>query len=309
MFQALILLFLLLICLPASADLADRFSALTKPHGLKVGVAFIDLKSGQELTINGTAEFPTASVGKIPVMAAAYALAEKGEINLETKVPYRPQDKLGGSGILQWTKFGRYYSLRRLISLMITRSDNTATKMVINNVGLDKIGQFLETRGFSNIVIADPTMLREPPLKNRNLATPLEMAHLVGRIEKRDGFSEASAAEMLKYMSNQVYRWGLWQGVPPGTKIADKTGNLTSILNDVGIVYTRSGNYVLAIFTNGFTMKKNARLLVNKLSQAAYEEYTGEKVVFPKPVKKKIITKKRWPKKRVYRKTRTTKRR
>jgi len=271
--------------------LSQRFAALTRNHGQKVGVAFIDLKTGRELTVNGTAEFPTASVGKVPVMAAAYALADKSQLNLDTKVRYLAEDRLGGSGLLQWTKCGRYYSLRRLISLMITHSDNTATKMIVDNLGLAAINDYLRSQGLNDIVIADPTMLREPPLPGRNLTTPLAMAHLVTRIEQRRGFSETSTAEMLKFMRNQKYRWGLWQGVPPGTTIADKTGNLTGILNDVGIVYTKAGNYVLAIFTQGFSQKNNARRLINQLSQAAYEEYTGEKVVFPKPVKKKPVKK------------------
>ena len=196
--------------------LYDRFVKLTIPFGQKVGLAFIDLRTGKELTINGTQEFPTASVGKVPVMAAAYALAENSQLNLDTKVRYRPQDRLGGSGILQWTPCGRYYSLRRLISLMIMHSDNTATKMVVDNLGLDAINGYLQAQGLSGIVIADPTMLREPPLDRRNITTPLAMAHLVARIEQRQGFSESSVAEMLQFMRNQKYHWGALARCPSG---------------------------------------------------------------------------------------------
>ncbi|MFA6169218.1 MAG: serine hydrolase [Candidatus Margulisiibacteriota bacterium] len=309
----LVVLFCQVFALSVRADLTpdkeqalyDRFVKLTTPYGQKVGLAFIDLGTGKELTINGSREFPTASVGKVPVMAAAYALAENSLLNLDTKVCYRPQDRLGGSGILQWTPCGRYYSLRRLISLMIMHSDNTATKIVVDNLGLDAINGYLQAQGLSEIVIADPTMLREPPLPRRNLTTPLAMAHLVARIEQRQGFSESSVTEMLKFMRNQKYRWGLWRGVPSGTPIADKTGNLTGILNDIGVVYTPAGNYILGIFTSNFSQKKNARKLINSLSQAAYEEYTGKKVIFPKPVIKKKLKKRRRVKrikKKVYRK-------
>jgi beta-lactamase class A len=81
---------------------------------------------------------------------------------------------------------------------------------------------------------------------------------------------------MLDYMRHQKYRWGLWRGVPPGIQIANKTGNLDGVLNDVGVIYSPAGNYILSVFTYGMK-KKEARVLINNISAAVFESYTGIK--------------------------------
>lgn len=278
----------------AAADIGARLNALTAPHGHKVGVSFVNLKTNQRVTVNGSREFPAASVAKLPVLAAAYHRTDEGMLDLEKKVLFRESDKLGGSGVLQWLRGGRTYSLRNLIRMMITLSDNTATRLVVRAVGTPEINAYLKLNGISSTEIVDPTMLKEPPGPRNNLTTPLDMARLVEKIYRSDGFSAASQKEMLGFMRNQKYRWGIWRGVPPGTVIADKTGNLNGILNDVGIVYTKAGNYVLSIFTYGFLKKRDARLLINEISRAAYEEFTGEKVARPAIKKKRAIKKRLW---------------
>ncbi|OGC32970.1 hypothetical protein A2311_05440 [candidate division WOR-1 bacterium RIFOXYB2_FULL_48_7] len=268
------------------------------PFKHKVGVAFIDLKTGDILQVNGSMEFPAASVAKVPVMAAAYHLVELKQLNLAEKLKLRKEDKVGGSGYLQWMKPGTVMSLKDLIGLMIMRSDNTATKMLVDRIGLGNINQYLQANDIKNTVLNDHTMLVEPPSNNNNRTCPLDMAYLTLKIQESYGFDKDSSQEMLYFMKNQRYRWGIWRGVPPGTIVADKTGNLTGILNDVGVVYTKAGNYVLAIFTRNFPKKREGRKIINDVSRLVYEEYTGEKVPTPevktkKRLKRKIIAKRK----------------
>jgi beta-lactamase class A len=78
---------------------------------------------------------------------------------------------------------------------------------------------------------------------------------------------------MLTYMKNQKFRWGLAKGVPRRVEVADKTGNLDNICNDVGIVFSPAGDYVLAVFTHGFTNKNNAKKLIKQVSKTVYATY------------------------------------
>jgi beta-lactamase class A len=205
-------------------------------------------------------------------------------LDLGGKIVFKESDKVGGSGVLQWMRPGKAYTLRNLCRLMIVLSDNTATRMLVDHIGQKRINNYLAGVGLPHTVVMDPTMLREPPASGINQTTPAEMAYLIVQIKEGHGFSKKSSAEMLSYMKNQRYRWGIWRGVAPGTMVADKTGNLERIFNDAGLVYTRSGNYVLSVFTQGLK-KRPARELINQISRIAYEEYTGEKVI---PAKKTI---------------------
>ncbi len=249
---------------------------ILKPYGDKVGICFIDLETGRELQINGNKAFPAASVAKVPVMTAAYHLAEQGRLDLNKLVVFEESDKLEGSGVLRWMKADRQYTLKNLIRLMIVLSDNTATKLVVEEVGYDNVNNYLAEQGLHKTEVVDKTMLNEPTSEAVNRTTPANMARLVGMIEKGGYFAKESSEKMLAYMHNQRYRWGIWQGVPRGVKIANKTGNLDGVLNDVGIVYSPAGNYILSVFTCGLEKEAEARELINKISKAVYETYTYE---------------------------------
>ena len=258
-------------------------------------MAFIDLKTGWQFSVNGTTEYPTASVIKLAVLATAYHLSELGELDMGEKLTMRESDRLGGSGVLQWMKAGRAYTIWNLNRMMIVLSDNIATKMLVDRIGMAQINNYMREIDLKNTRLVDHTMLNEPPSSVINVSTPLDMAYLVQRIKGGYGFSLNSSKDMLSFMRNQRYRWGIWRGVVPGTIVADKTGNLDYILNDVGVVYSKSGNYILSIFTRNMK-KREARILINNISRVCYEEYTGEKVVGPKPVvrkKKKVILKRK----------------
>ncbi|MDD4178459.1 MAG: class A beta-lactamase-related serine hydrolase [Candidatus Margulisbacteria bacterium] len=277
--------FLIIFFLAASAQalnragLEQRLSRLTATVESRVGVAFIDLKSGWSFSVNGSREFPAASIGKVPVMAAAYHYYDCGAFDIEKRVMFRESDKLEGAGVLRWMKGGREYSLWNLMRLMITLSDNTATRLVVNAVTLPSIEAYVKSIGLKQTRIVDPTMLVEPPDPNNNLTSPWDMAKQFSLIHNCRGFSKKSAKQMIAWLNYQRYRWGIWRGVPPGTYVANKTGQLEGILNDAGIIYTKKGNYVLSIFTYGFKKQRDARLLINDISRITYEEYTGEKVI------------------------------
>ncbi|MFH1387420.1 MAG: serine hydrolase [bacterium] len=276
-----------------------RLEQILLPYKGKVGLAFVDLNTGYTFHVNGSNKYPAASVAKVPVMATAYYLADQGKLDLDAKVTLRQSDKLGGSGVLQWRKPGQRYTLRNLIRMMISLSDNTATRMIVNVIGTPEINSYIRSAGLENTIVADPTMLKAPPGPGNNRTSPLDMAKLIAKINDGVSFYPASAQEMLGFMKNQRYRWGIWRGVPKNIVVADKTGNLDGVLNDAGIVYTKPGNYILSVFTYDFKKQRDARQVINALSTAAYEEYTGEKVPKPKvkkiTYKKKKITKRRSP--------------
>lgn len=253
----------------------QRLNQFVKPYGEKIGLCFIDLETGAELQINGMEYFPTASVAKVPIMATVFHLAESGQLNLNKKIMFKEKDKLPGSGVLRWMKANREYSVKNLTRLMIVLSDNTATKLVADYLGKEKVNAYMRKLGITNTKLVDNSMLVEAPSNPRNLTTPYDMARLCAMLDDRKYFQVQSSEQMLDYMKRQKYRWGIWKGVPKGTKIANKTGNLTKVLNDVGVVYSPKGNYIISVFTHGFSTKKEARKIINEVSKIVYDSYTG----------------------------------
>jgi len=277
-----------------------------------VGVYFYANKIGDAVSINASQEFPAASCAKVPVLMAVFHLSDNGKLDLNQKVLFQESDKLGGAGVLQWLKGDREYTIWNLSRLMIVLSDNTATRLVVRTVGMPAINDYIASIGLTKTRVVDPTMLSEPPSLEVNMTTPAEMANAILRIGSGWGFSQASQQEMLKFLRNQKYRWGIIRGLPPGIQVANKTGQLDKILNDAGIVYTKKGNYVLSIFTRGFEKKREARELINEISKLCYEEFTGEKVIKPQLSRRpspKLKPRKGRRVKVSYRKSRTYRRR
>ena len=168
--------------------LAARLTALCASYETRVGVAFIDLRSGKEFSLNGAQPFMAASVAKVPVMAAAFHLSDLGRLDLQQKLVFREEDKLGGSGILQWMRGGTAYTRWNLARMMIVLSDNTATRLLVDDLGLPAVNGYINTIGLRQTAIVDPTMLNEPPATALNKTSPLDMAHLLAMIARSPGF-------------------------------------------------------------------------------------------------------------------------
>ncbi|MBI5699720.1 serine hydrolase [Candidatus Saganbacteria bacterium] len=255
-------------------------------YGERVGLTYVDVKSGRAVSINGDLAFPAASVIKLPIMAATFKEAEEHKISLEDRLAMTEEKKLPGSGVLQWLK-PNTYTIWNLTRMMISLSDNTATRLISDKLGLEKINAYCQTVNLKQTVVKDGTALVEPPSAEANYTSPRDMANLLMKIYSRDGFTEQSVKDMLAFMENQRYRWGICRPLPWRTKIANKTGNYDGVLNDVGIVFTPAGDYVLSIFTNGFPKKREAREIINAISAYVYEAYQPGKIVKSRRAKPK----------------------
>jgi beta-lactamase class A len=157
--------------------------------------------------------------------------------------------------------------------MMISLSDNTATRLLINRVGMKKINSYCRRIGLQSTRILDPTALAEPPKRNVNITTANDTVRLLHRIETRKGFSSSSRKDITSFMLNQKYRFGIPLVLPQGFVCANKTGNLEHVLHDSAIVYAPKGTYILCVFTKGFKQDRNARLVINDVSRIVAEYY------------------------------------
>ena len=240
--------------------------------GYKIGIAFQDMRTGSRLSVNGNSIFPAASIIKLPVMASVYSLADRGSLHLDQKIRFGDRDKLPGAGILQWLR-PTSYRLWNLCRMMISLSDNTATRLCVNTVGKGNVNRYCKVIGLYRTRLLDETALAEAPKVRINTTTPLDILKLLVRIEKGTGFSMNSRRQMLSFMLGQKYRFGIPRGLPSNVRVANKTGNLERVLHDAAIVYTPRGTYALCVFTKGFLRDRQARLVINAVSLAVYRCY------------------------------------
>ncbi len=215
-----------------------------------MGIAVKDLIGGNAFTVNGEMVFPQASSIKIPVLIELYRQAQAGSVRLEERVEVKKSLAAGGSGVLQ--RFGdgtSSLSLRDLAVLMIVLSDNTATNILIDRVGMEKVNGMLAHYGLRGTRLQRRMLDTEAQQAGReNLSTPLEMAGLLGLLHEGkvlNAENTAAVLEILSYPKNTPLR----RGLPGNVRLANKPGGLAGVSCDSGIVLLEGRPYAISVMT------------------------------------------------------------
>lgn len=255
---------------------------LARAYPGRVGIYLKDLETGREWEFNADRRFPSASLVKVPVMAAVFARIHEGKLSLDTQIRLHRRSRVGGSGSLKWVREGTSLSVMELVYKMITESDNTAAKMLIDEVGMDYLFEAFPALGLEQTNITPEGMsLSSLPVKRENYTTPREMGFLLERIYGGELVSRQASDFMLDVLKHTKSRTRLRKGLPLGWEIGHKTGLLRRNCHDVGIIFSPRGDFVLAVLTSesaNYTMAKNFIAKVAKLTYRYYKidsEYAG----------------------------------
>lgn len=241
----------------SSASLGEKLLPLIKAHQGQVAVAVKHLKTGESFQHRESEPMPTASLIKFPVMIEAYRQAHAGKIDLDKSIKLSDDDKVPGSGILR-THFsqGATFPLRDAIRMMIAFSDNTATNLVLDQVGLAATGETMQAWDFPNTrihakVFRGDTSIAPERSKKFGLGstTAAEMVRLLERLERKDLVNEKASEEMLAHLLACEDKDKFSKRLPTGTKVAHKTGSVSAIRTDAGIIYASSGPIALCVLT------------------------------------------------------------
>lgn len=254
----------------ASSDLSGLRQELQKnmPRGTEiVSLAFTDIVTGETVGLEDTVPINPASVIKVPVMVEAYIQANEGRFTFSDKLILKQSDKVYGAGPMYFQKNGAGFSIQYLVECMIHYSDNTATKMLIDFLGKDRINTTMRRLGLTQTVIGNSNLLKA---KGLNYSSTKDMNVLLTKISKGEIVSTEACSEMITLMAKQKYRWGIPSSVPKNVIVADKTGTLNGIKHDCGIVFNKKSPYVLSIFTANFKSVADAKQRVLKLSEVVY---------------------------------------
>lgn len=245
-----------------SLTLEKRIAAEVASYDGKMAVYADDLK-GNIVSIDSDEKFETASIIKTYILAALFEQVERGRTQLEERIVYRKDHFVSGSGVLQDLSYGTTLTLRDVATLMIIISDNIATNMMIDYLGLDTINTCIQNLGCHNTLLHNPIDFEK--YERLGTSTPRDYASMFTRLAKGELISPMASAEMLKIFKRQHYNSMLTREFPPyfldsedtGEEeliyVASKSGCMDACRNDGGIVHTPYGDYVIVIMNKEFS--------------------------------------------------------
>ncbi len=240
---------------------------------IEPGIFIWDFASGDYVSINGDKQFATASIIKIPILLELFKQVEKGDVALNEKLPMHDFQKAMGSGNLQYMKSETEFSVKNLAKLMIRQSDNTASNMLLYQLGgTNELNNAMKKWGLNKTSMANWL----PDLKGTNVSTPKEIATMLYNIEKTNFLDFNSKLDIIKIMSKVRNASLIRTGIPQGSS-ADfyhKTGDIGSMLGDAGVVTMPTGRkYIIVIMVNRPWNSYSAKQFIIKASRQTYNAF------------------------------------
>lgn len=240
------------------AEALNRIEAIAQTVPGTVGVYCRTLAAGPPVfAFNGTAVFPTASTIKVLIMATAFAMEERHPGTLDERITTHRSDLIGGSDFMSQQPDGARFRVRELLIPMIQLSDNTASNYLMTFFGFSTINAVGRRAGMKSTALKRHFLDYSAIVHHSdNVTTPADMAMLLYKIAHgaREGLTTVATPEhckrMIDIMLGQTDRDGIPAGLPNGTQVANKTGEIDGTRNDVAIVEPfKDSPYILTVYS------------------------------------------------------------
>ena len=236
----------------ADPALSARLGELAKAVQGDVGIYVRHLGSGREVAIRAEESFPTASMVKVPILVGVFDALERGELDWRKPLEYRGTRQYPGEDLLGSFKDGEKLPLSKLVALMVSFSDNTASLWCQELAGGGSaINRWLEANGFPRTRVNSRTEGREKEKEEFGWGqtTPREMAELLVRIREGRAIGPGASAQMYRILCRSYWDGESLSQVPPGVQVASKQGAVNGSRSEVVLVNALSGDYVFCVVT------------------------------------------------------------
>ncbi|CUT01558.1 serine hydrolase [Candidatus Chrysopegis kryptomonas] len=237
-----------------------------------IGVAIKNLATGETFLINENLLFPQGSAIKIPILVEVLKQANEGKFKLTDKIKIEKKYQVGGSGVLK--EFGdglSELSIYDLAVLMITVSDNTATNILIDLVGMENVNKTLEKLGFKNTKLQRKMIRPDASARGEeNLSTPFEAMKFMEMLYKGQIVSKEISEQAIKILKKEKEA-NLNKYLPQNIEIANKPGGIEGVTCEWGIVFLPRHPYVIIIMSN-YNLT-SAGETIAQISKIAYEHF------------------------------------
>jgi beta-lactamase class A len=255
-------------------DFNERLRVLSDNYKAKVGIYIKDLKTGKTWEYNADRLFRSASLIKLPIMVGVFNLVKENKISLETELILTSKERVDGSGSLKWARDGTRITVLELVYRMVTESDNTATRMLVDHIGIEYFKSYFKQIGLSYTNITEEGMnLTSGRVSKENFTTPREMGYLLERIYKKDIVSKDMCEMMLDILKRNKSHSRIRKGIPTTWQVGHKTGLLRKSCSDVGIVFSPNGDYILCVLLDDVPSYRSGKEFIAKVAKITAEFY------------------------------------
>lgn len=240
-------------------ELGKKFTKHMTEAGGTWGVYIENLTTNESWSQLPDESFYAASIIKIPIMMAAYEAHHRGDFSMEDELTLWAEDIVGGAGVLQHMTPGTKLTVYDVITLMIIQSDNMATNMIIDLVGTEQIQQTMRDIGLTNSTFYNKLMTVPVEREGANMITAADMNEMMKVIANGDYTSAYACEHMIKIMKKQQHTSRLPARLPRQTSpvvgaqidwsMAHKTGSVSGVVHDVGILYVEDQNILVTVLS------------------------------------------------------------
>src|SRR5215470_13842204 len=239
-----------------------------------MGIAVKDLTSGQTLFLQPDEVFAQASTIKIAVLAELYRQAQEGKLKLTDQYVVQKSDLVQDSDIMNGLTPGvTSITLRDLATMMVAVSDNSATNVLIDRVGMENVNALLDSLGLKHTRLRRKMMdLKAAGEGRENIATPREMMTLLDALYRGKVLNKEMTDDFFTMLSTHKDS-PIRRDLPPDLKMADKPGELEAVRNDSGVIFVENRPYVLCVMMAYLRNEREGEQAISEVSVATYRMF------------------------------------
>lgn len=239
-----------------------------------MGVAILDLASGHTYFLRGDETFPQASAIKIAILAELYHQVQQDKLKFTDLYTVNQADLVPDSYIMGGLTPGiTRITLRDLATMMIAVSDNSATNVLIDRVGMDNVNRFMDSLGLGHTRLRRKMMDLQAASQGReNVSSPREMMGLLESIYLGKVFNQQLTDDFFKALSAHGDAI-MPRGLPASVRVASKSGELEGVRNDSGIIFAQGRPFVICVMTTYLRNERDGEDAIQGVALAAYRMF------------------------------------